>query len=253
MDSTRLGRPPSELTAEEQVDEPAHFHVSQDITINERNDQNWTAFFASNQHEDESVSQYSNRIVALADDLNQYDHLPEFLLGTLVFNRVKAGLQDSIKGILNAQTLQPKSHKTLNDMAMAIEQDLRRKRGSSHQSLLENGTRRHIATDYQQSDNTVVEHSENTDYDDTQEQPLQILGRHQVERASEGLQGTKRKGRNEDQVEQYQTASPAGDDYGELSRRISVPPPKRPKQQVLCHYCHEPGHMKGQCPKKKLR
>ncbi|KAL8904126.1 MAG: hypothetical protein Q9207_003477 [Kuettlingeria erythrocarpa] len=121
MDNTRLGKTSSGLLNEQEARHSPFFYFSDGESHNERNQRNWTLLFSSSQGDHETVKQYSNRIVALADTLTDIE---AELRGPVVFFRVKAGLKDSIKRVLNKQHLQPTSHTLLNDVAMAIERDL---------------------------------------------------------------------------------------------------------------------------------
>ncbi|KAL8744370.1 MAG: hypothetical protein Q9184_008004, partial [Pyrenodesmia sp. 2 TL-2023] len=121
MDNIQPGRTPPGLLDDEVAEELPQFCMTEGQLHNERNERTWRCIFSSSQGENETVKQYSNRIIALADTLTDVE---AELKGPIVFFRVKAGLRDSIKQVINAQDVQPTSHAALNDVAMAIERGL---------------------------------------------------------------------------------------------------------------------------------
>ncbi|KAI4246371.1 MAG: hypothetical protein L6R40_002039 [Gallowayella cf. fulva] len=69
------------------------------------------------------------------------------------------------------------------------------------------------------------------------------IGRHQVQNASRGSQGGKRKDADAD--------PPSHDADGQPARKKSIPFQKwsqLQKDHPVCHYCHEAGHKKDTCP-----
>ncbi|KAL8833142.1 MAG: hypothetical protein Q9170_004474 [Blastenia crenularia] len=219
----------ADYAADQAYDRLPHFTVPRDSSSRERNERNWTEIFASIQRRDESVEQYSNRILALADELTD---LPHHLVGPLVFCRVKAGLVEPIKRVLRTQIVQPTSHAALNDVAMIIEESLRVQDIPAYEPPLQNGTQQRTGIqEHQNPDQAAAGHSETINYNDTQENPLQILGRHQVSRVWEVVQGSKRKMCN--------------NDWPYLHDR-------RKRREPVCYICWEPGHRKGQCPQKRI-
>ncbi|KAL8798653.1 MAG: hypothetical protein Q9182_006486 [Xanthomendoza sp. 2 TL-2023] len=97
------------------------FFISNDVRSLQHNAKTWTELFACNQESGESVIAYGDRVLALA---NQLIDLDPALSDALVFQRVKAGLRSPIKTILNASTIQPNTHATLDEMVTAIEASL---------------------------------------------------------------------------------------------------------------------------------
>ncbi|KAL8814241.1 MAG: hypothetical protein Q9223_006520 [Gallowayella weberi] len=97
------------------------FSISNDVRSLQHNAKTWTELFACNQESGESVIAYGDRVLALA---NQLIDLDPALSDALVFQRVKAGLRSPVKSILNASTIQPNTHGTLDEMVTAIEASL---------------------------------------------------------------------------------------------------------------------------------
>lgn len=223
---------------------PSHFHVSESMAKNDRNSEIWDTIFSSNQGQNESVSQYGDRIIALVDQLTD---IPWDLHGPMVFYRVKAGLLDPIKEALSMQIIQPTSHAALNEVAIVIERNLGRRRPSSSRMLLDNSAQQHATPDdYGYTEQTVREQYEHDDYDEQKEEPVQMLGRYPVDRPSEGIQGVKRRA-------DYQGSSTSNPEIGKPSGLVSEGEKKRRKEESCCYECGRHGHMAGQCPDKQMR
>ncbi|KAL8731044.1 MAG: hypothetical protein Q9166_003695 [cf. Caloplaca sp. 2 TL-2023] len=100
----------------------------------ERNEQNWMDFYACKQEDGERAYDYGNRVIALAQQLTD---LEPALYDAVVFRRVKTGLREPIKKILNTQMWQPNSHAKLDEIVQAIERHLG-EQSSSNEALLNN-------------------------------------------------------------------------------------------------------------------
>ncbi|KAL8782177.1 MAG: hypothetical protein Q9213_005613 [Squamulea squamosa] len=108
------------------------FTVADDLESLQHNEKTWVDFFACMQQEGESTVDYGNRIIALAQQLTD---LNPALYNCLVFHRVKAGLRQPIKDMLNTGLYQPNSHAMLDQVASAIERKLLQDQQVSDQAL----------------------------------------------------------------------------------------------------------------------
>ncbi|KAI4264345.1 MAG: hypothetical protein L6R42_000530 [Xanthoria sp. 1 TBL-2021] len=97
------------------------FHVFDDVQSLQDNVKAWADLFACMQQDGESVLQYGNRVIGIAQQLIDIDPA---LYECLVFHRVKAGLRKPIRDILSSNTVQPNSHAMLDQVVVAIEQKL---------------------------------------------------------------------------------------------------------------------------------
>ncbi|KAL9009366.1 MAG: hypothetical protein Q9173_005600 [Seirophora scorigena] len=246
--------------------ESPHFYISSGRLSREQDEQNWRELFTSEQQEDERVESYSARMVALVDGLSD---LPEHLKGSMIFYRMKAGFREPIRQALRTYVIQPTSHASLNDMAMAIERDIEQEFSQAEQlpavqSIPQRGRRpdhgfldRSHPFEQSQPSNLYQPHEElqpppeqsgpheDAHLDRAQSTSLQILGRSQTERP---LDGCLKRGRNDELVVSHDSASPLTVEAGEPQYRLSPLEINRRKSGNLCFFCGEAGHMKGECP-----
>ncbi|KAI4192111.1 MAG: hypothetical protein LQ346_004482 [Caloplaca aetnensis] len=242
MDNTRPGKTSSRPLDDHEVRHSPFFYFSDGESHNERNQQTWTALFSSSQREHETVQQYSNRIVALADTLTDIE---AELRGPIVFFRVKAGLKDSIKQVLNKQHLQPTSHALLNDVAMAIERDLgldaRPEQRPSVKNYSQNTVGLHrtlpvgptrVLEQSRPLKTTATERSERADFDssestfphdDSEPTALQDNGHYGVEKPLEKRQY----GLDDDLEGPYGPSSTFNNDTGRSSQPYELPSPRQ--------------------------
>ncbi|KAL8657227.1 MAG: hypothetical protein Q9226_002122 [Calogaya cf. arnoldii] len=102
-------------------DPRSDFHVFDDLQSLHDSENAWADLFACMQQDGESVLQYSDRVIGIAQQLVDVDPA---LYECLVFHRVKAGLRKPIKDMLISNTVQPNSHAMLDRVVLAIEQKL---------------------------------------------------------------------------------------------------------------------------------
>ncbi|KAL8973639.1 MAG: hypothetical protein Q9197_002112 [Variospora fuerteventurae] len=236
----------------------------------EQDERNWRELFSSDQREDEAVEAYSARILALVDDLTD---LPGHLKASIAFYRTKAGFREPIRRTLKSYVIQPTSHSTLNNMAMAIERDIEEDFSQKDLPLISQRTpqqgRRpdqglpdcfHPFEQSQLCDRNPpreeLQSLEPSDshqdarHDHTQSTSLQIHGHSQTEGP---LKERPKRGHSEDHKLSYDSASSLNGDFGASHPRLPPQEIHRRKSGNLCFYCGEPGHMKGECPQNPLK
>ncbi|KAI4178233.1 MAG: hypothetical protein LQ348_005656 [Seirophora lacunosa] len=261
MDET----PSGQVTTIQLPMESPHFYISSGRLSRERDERSWREFFTSEQQEDERVQSYSARMVALVDELSD---LPEHIKGSMIFYRMKAGLREPIRQALRTYVIQPTSHASLNDMAMAIERDIEQEFSQAErlptvQSIPQHWRRpdqgffdRSHPFEQSHPSDLYLTHEElqppeqsgpheDAHRDRAQSTSLQILGHSQTERP---LDGSLKRGCNDEQAVSHDSTSSLTVESGELQHKLSPLEINRRKSGNLCFYCGEAGHMKGECP-----
>lgn len=288
MDDSRLGRPEASQSADDES--KATSGLSHSNINNFSNwagdDQLWRRIFIAEQGYEEDVRRYSERIEEWARALA---NAPEDFVEKLIFYRVRAGLLDDIKHVLNAQIDQPTSLKDLNRVASKIEKHCQR---SARISPPNYGTPQPTAvhddeSDYREDPHRVPkiqsdslyptpnrpkftlrsnkQKKENKQHDHKkqhnnnkhartsmqQKNSLQVGG-HRAPETFEGSQGVKRKtvyAYDEDDLQEYLHArATRKEGKSQSGGRLSEQQKKHRKDNNLCYFCGEPGHMKGECP-----
>ncbi|KAL8926997.1 MAG: hypothetical protein Q9208_002542 [Pyrenodesmia sp. 3 TL-2023] len=253
MDNTQPGRTSRGLLDDEVAGGSPQFCMTGGQSHNERNERTWRSIFSSSQGENETVKQYSNRIIALADTLTDIE---ADLKGPIVFFRVKAGLRDSIKQVINQEKVQPTSHAALNDVAMAIErgldQSVRPQQRSSVVKKHPHNTAAYPRPPHQQTNSfassrgleqypspktTATERSERAGYDTSEStyaydnsEPTAVQDSdhyHHSEKPFEETRVDAQYGLYDDDEKLYGSSSTFNDDNGRLSQPLGLPLPSQ--------------------------
>ncbi|KAL8734087.1 MAG: hypothetical protein Q9181_003332 [Wetmoreana brouardii] len=267
MDRFKAGKLAASYSEAGDGEEDLNFLVprTRKVTALEENDRLWTRIFASGeQREEEKVRHYCERVNGWAQGLTD---VPQDFLESLVFYRVRAGLLDSIKSVLNAQIEQPQYLKDLERVAVAIEEqyespshhsptasvtaqatagshigplqhpfDDRPSHAQGNQQLGSNSTMRgrHEAQSLEQSQGAKRKQTFDYDEDDIQE----FL-------RNRAVQGNKK--RQSTSKPTLRGAAQQGE-KAQASSNLTWKERQDCKDKGVCFYCRQPGHMHLQCP-----
>ncbi|KAL8707749.1 MAG: hypothetical protein Q9220_007269 [cf. Caloplaca sp. 1 TL-2023] len=230
----------AEHVADKKYERPPDYYVATEFTSRQQSDRLWTELFACIQQDGEPGHEYISRMNAIADQISD---TPSYQLWPFVFIRIKAGLRDPIKKVLNAQIMQPNSQAVLNDVIRVIEHDLDQEHWHDAASPRPHlGSQLAPTAPYEHPQRSPTGPSEAGQQEDYPER-LQILGHSQVHC------GIKRKERTDDDQTDYQGSSLRRRvDNGGFGNNLPHHDRRRRKDNgVYCYTCGRPGHVQKQC------